>query len=83
MKDETYGRLMEATSITRHIRQRCKISVTTRNIPETSELEIKLPASSGPTDMQNVCDELEADGYALTCVGFNASRTVRVAAMGW
>lgn len=42
-----------------------------------------LPASSSPADVQSVCDELEADGYALTCVGFNAARKVRVAALGW
>ena len=83
MKDETYARLMEATAVTRRVRQRCGIRVTTRNLPELGELEVRLPATARAADVQSVCDELEADGYALTCVGFNAERAVRVAALGW
>lgn len=83
MDDETYRRMMEARAVTRELGAALGYRVITRSLAELGELSVSLPGDVPAAEMDRAVAKLRGLGYAVTCVGFNGEREVRVAALGW
>jgi hypothetical protein len=83
MDDETYQRMMEARAVTRALQTALGYRVITRSLAELGELSVSLPYDVPAAEVDRAVAALRRLGYAVTCVGFNGTREVRVAALGW